>query len=125
MSKINAYKTAKLFALTGFLLTIGFLSAKAQESNTITGRVLDAKTKAPIAGATIHLDGSTNTVLTDNKGNFQQTTYKKLPVTLFISFVGYQTQLVTVDSTNLSAVNVQLKDAPNQLSDIVVVGYGT
>jgi TonB-linked SusC/RagA family outer membrane protein len=125
MSKINAYKMTKLFALTGFLLTIGFLSAKAQESNTITGQVLDSKTKAPIAGATIHLDGSTNTVTTDNKGDFQQTTYKKLPVTLFISFIGYQTQLVTVDSSNVSAVTVQLKDAPNQLSDVVVVGYGT
>jgi TonB-linked SusC/RagA family outer membrane protein len=125
MRKNNAYKIAKLFVLTGFFAVTGFLSAKAQENNTIIGQVVDSKTKAPIAGATIHIDGSTNTVTTDNKGNFQQTTYKKLPVTLFISFIGYQTQLVTVDSSNVSAVNVQLKDAPNQLSDVVVVGYGT
>jgi TonB-linked SusC/RagA family outer membrane protein len=125
MSKINAYKTAKLFALTGFFLTIGFLSAKAQDNTTITGTVIDVKTKNSIAGATIHIEGSTNTVITDNKGGFQLTTYKKLPITLFISFVGYQTQLVTVDSTNNGFVDVRLKDAPNQLSDVVVVGYGT
>lgn len=125
MSKINAYKMAKLFALTGFFLTIGILSAKAQENTTITGTVIDVKTKNSIAGATIHIEGSTNTAITDNKGGFQLTTYKKLPITLFISFIGYQTQLVTVDSTNNGFVDVRLKDAPNQLSDIVVVGYGT
>jgi TonB-linked SusC/RagA family outer membrane protein len=118
---------AKLFVLTGFFAAIGFLSAKAQDqpNTTIKGNVLDPKTKIPIAGATIHIDGSTNTAVTDNKGNFQLTTYKKLPVTLFISFIGYQTQLVTVDSSNSELVTVQLKDAPNQLSDVVVVGYGT
>jgi len=127
MRKINAYRMAKLFVLTGFFAAIGFLSAKAQDqpNTTIKGNVLDLKTKNPIAGATIHIDGSTNTAVTDNKGSFQLTTYKKLPVTLFISFVGYQTQLVTVDSTNSELVAVQLKDAPNQLSDVVVVGYGT
>jgi TonB-linked SusC/RagA family outer membrane protein len=127
MRKINAYRMAKLFVLTGFFTAIGFLSAKAQDqpNTTIKGNVLDPRTKNPIAGASIHIDGSTNTVITDNKGNFQLTTYKKLPVTLFISFIGYQTQLVTVDSSNSELVTVQLKDAPNQLSDVVVVGYGT
>ncbi|HTC01487.1 MAG TPA: TonB-dependent receptor, partial [Ferruginibacter sp.] len=127
MRKINAYRMAKLFVLTGFFAAIGFLSAKAQDqpNTTIKGNVLDLKTKNPIAGASIHIDGSTNTAITDNKGNFQLTTYKKLPVTLFISFVGYQTQLVTVDSSNSDLVAIQLKDAPNQLSDVVVVGYGT
>jgi TonB-linked SusC/RagA family outer membrane protein len=127
MRKINAYRMAKLFVLSGFFAAISFLSAKAQDqpSTTIKGNVLDPRTKNPIAGATIHIDGSTNTAVTDNKGNFELTTYKKLPVTLFISFVGYQTQLVTVDSSNIELVTVQLKDAPNQLSDVVVVGYGT
>ncbi|HMG82008.1 MAG TPA: TonB-dependent receptor [Ferruginibacter sp.] len=125
MRKINAHKMVKLFAFTSLFLVTGFLSAKAQENNTIKGTITDQKTKAPIAGASIHIDGSTNTVVTDNKGNFQQTTYKKLPVTLLISFVGYQTQLVTVDSSNMASINVELKYAPNQLSDVVVVGYGT
>src|ERR1700749_2326466 len=104
MRKINAHKMGKLFAFTGLFLITGFLSAKAQENTTIKGTIIDQKTKAPIAGASIHIDGSTNTVVTDNKGNFQQTTYKKLPVTLLISFVGYQTQLVTVDSSNTESV---------------------
>jgi TonB-linked SusC/RagA family outer membrane protein len=125
MRKNIAYKTTRLLAITGLLLVTGFLSAKAQENTTIKGTVIDQKTKNPIAGASIHIDGSTNTVVTDNKGNFQQTTYKKLPVTLFISFVGYRTELVIVDSTNTESVRIQLKDAPNQLSDVVVVGYGT
>jgi TonB-linked SusC/RagA family outer membrane protein len=125
MRKINAYKISKLFAFTGFLLAIAITSAKAQENTTIKGTVVDTKTKAPISGATIHIEGSTNTVTTDNKGGFQLTTYKKLPVTLFVSFVGFRTELVIVDSSNTQTVSVVLKDAPNQLSDVVVVGYGT
>jgi TonB-linked SusC/RagA family outer membrane protein len=122
---MNAYKISKLFALTIVFLIIGLLSAQAQENNTIKGNILDVKTKTPVVGATINIEGSTNAVTTDDKGNFQLTTYKKFPVTIFVSYVGYVTQLITVDSSNYELVNVQLKTAPNQLSDVVVVGYGT
>jgi TonB-linked SusC/RagA family outer membrane protein len=126
MRKINAYKIAKLFVSTGFFLAIGILSAKAQEPTTLKGNITELKSKNPVIGANIHIDGSTNTVTTDNKGNFQLSTYKKLPVTLYVSFVGYVTQLVTVDSSNIESIVVQLKEAPaNQLSDVVVIGYGT
>lgn len=124
MRKINAYRMAKLFVLTIVLTAASFLSAKAQENNVIKGTVIELKTKTPVEGASISIEGSTNTVATDNKGNFQLSTYKKFPVTIFVSYTGYVTQLITVDSSNNGFVDVQLKVSPNQLSDVVVVGYG-
>lgn len=125
MSKINSYKKAAVFSLTTFFLFILFLSATAQDAQqtNITGTILDAKTKSGLSGATVHLQGSTNTVTTDEKGIFTLTTYKKAPYLFTISFIGYQTQDLKIN--NNSPVTISLLESSNQLSEVAVVGYGT
>ena len=76
-----------------------------------------------MAGATVHVQGSTNTVITDDKGEFNLTTYKKTPVVLYISYVGYQTQQVTV--INSEPITITMEPGSNQLAEIAVIGYGT
>lgn len=124
MSTIKSHNKATLFFITA-LLTLNIFVSFAQDGaqTNITGRVLDQKTKSGLSGATIHLQGSTNTVTTDDKGAFKLTTYKKAPFLLSISFVGYQTQDVKV--TGEEPVTVTLAESSNQLSEVAVVGYGT
>ena len=97
--------------------------AQDGQRTNIKGRIVESKANNGLAGATIHVQGSTNTVITDDKGAFNLTTYKKIPVILYVSYVGYQTQEVTV--TNSDPVIVTLAVNSNQLSEIAVIGYGT
>ncbi|MFP5039378.1 SusC/RagA family TonB-linked outer membrane protein [Parasediminibacterium sp. JCM 36343] len=106
------------------LVLLGSAGVFAQNNNlSLNGRVEDAKYKTPLAGATIHIKGTTHEVITDLKGFFQFVTGQKVPVTYLVSFVGYQTQEVLV--TEAKPVTIYLQEASGQLNDVVVVGYGT
>jgi TonB-dependent SusC/RagA subfamily outer membrane receptor len=120
-SKLKKY--FQFHKLAAFFIVFTSIQATAQTSTSLSGRVLEARTKTPLAGATIGLSGSTNVVTTNNKGEFKFTTYKKIPLTLIVSFVGYQTQMVPVSDNNF--VTIQLEEATSQLTDVVVLGYGT
>ena len=86
----------------------------------VEGVVVDAN-GAPLIGVSVVQDGTSNGFVTDMDGHFSLS----VPVnsTLKISYVGYETQYVTVkDQTNLRIV---LREDSKALSEVVVVGYGT
>ncbi len=120
------YKKSIAFLLLPFAFLL-FLtqSLQAQEGTqtTIKGKVIALKTGDPLTGASVNIEGSTNTVITNDKGEFNITTYKKLPLVLSISFVGYQTKPARV--TGAEAITVVLSESSGQLADVAVVGYGT
>ena len=91
-------------------------------NSKLVGRVIDAVTKEPLPGAVVRISGTTHAVSTDIQGKFNFVTGQKFPYTLVITFIGYETQTLVVDG---SPVEIQLKEASNQLNDVVVVGYGT
>lgn len=98
------------------------LSAQNNVSITLSGTVIDVKTKLPLQGATISISGSTNEVLSEANGAFKISTYKKLPVTLQVSFVGYQKREITTNTTDGNVI--ELQESVTQLSDVVVVSTG-
>ena len=99
-----------------------FLSSFAQTS-TLTGRVVDEKTKSPLAGATVHIKGSTHEVITNDKGEFTFITAQHLPLTYAVSYVGYQA--IEATQNEQGYFTISLAAANNQLNDVVIVGYGT
>ena len=68
--------------------------------------MIDAKYKTPLAGATVHIKGTTHEVSTDLKGNFQFVTGQKVPVTYIISYVGYETEEVLVTEAKIGRAHV-------------------
>src|SRR5438132_11893 len=100
-------------------------SVKSAKANNITlsGRIVDNKTKAILPGATIHIKGTTHEVLTDEKGAFKFVTGQKLPVVFLVTYVGYQTREITINQPE--NILISLNESNAQLSDVVVVGYGT
>ena len=86
---------------------------------TVTGEVLDS-TGEPLIGASVMVKGTTNGVATDIDGKFTLNVNKG--ATLVVSYVGYKTQEVTVNSDNLV---ITLADDTAMLEEVVVVGYGT
>lgn len=105
-----------------FFLVLCFPAALlAQTARSVTGSVLDSK-KTPLSGVSITVKGTTRGTVTDADGRF---TLSNVPEkgTLVISSTGFTSQEVSLG--NKTTFNVELADAVNALSDVVVVGYGT
>ncbi|WP_332369390.1 carboxypeptidase-like regulatory domain-containing protein [Spirosoma telluris] len=91
-------------------------------NSTLSGKVVDAKTKEPLIGATIQIKGITNGASTDVNGKFTLKTAQTLPFTLIVTYVGYKTREVAAIS---NTIDIELDENLGQLSEVVVVGYGT
>ncbi|MFZ1750498.1 MAG: SusC/RagA family TonB-linked outer membrane protein [Saprospiraceae bacterium] len=99
-------------------------SAWAYENNIdkkVDGRVLD-NTGQPVIGATVLLKGSLSGTITDINGEFTINVPDAQSV-LVISFIGYETQEITVGSSE--TISITLQESNNLLKEVVVVGYQT
>ncbi|EDM34029.1 putative outer membrane protein [Pedobacter sp. BAL39] len=106
------------FLLMLFLFTCAG-SAKAQEK--ITGTVKDAG--GPMVGVGVQLKGTGVSTLTDGDGRFSITLPAGQKGVLVFSFIGYTTKEVPVSGTQ--PLQVTLVESSSDLSEVVVVGYGT
>ena len=96
------------------------ITLEQQQAKTIQGVVLD-EAGIPVIGANVVEKGTTNGTITDLDGNFTLTVSSG--AILQITYIGYQTQEITVG--NQSVISVTLKDDSQALDEVVVVGYGT
>ncbi len=86
---------------------------------TVQGRVTYQADGSPLPGVTIMVAGTNTGVLSGADGTFSIPA--RMGATLRFSFIGMTPVEVTVTS---STVNVTLADAPTDLDEIVVIGYG-
>lgn len=91
------------------------------QQREISGRVTDENGE-PLPGATILVKGTTSGTVTDVDGHYRITVDDDEQA-LVISFVGYETIELVVG--NRSVLDISLKMDISNLSEIVVVGYGT
>ena len=108
----------------GLLLTLAFLLVGQilfAQSTRITGIVKDAAGETVI-GASVLEKGTTNGTITDIDGNFQLSTNNGNAV-LQVSYVGYQTQEVSLNGKTF--VTVTLREDSELLEEVVIVGYGS
>ncbi|WP_276371394.1 TonB-dependent receptor [Chryseolinea sp. H1M3-3] len=104
-----------------WICSIGhFISAQAQ-GQRVSGKII-AETGESLPGVNILVKGTTRGVVTDTDGIYVLDNLRAEDV-LVISFIGYQTQEVTVGAQ--TQIDVQLTPDLQTLSEIVVVGYGT
>lgn len=89
-----------------------------QEQNTITGVITDTQGE-PITGATITVVGKAVGAVSDINGRF--TLNVRPGAKLSISYVGYK----TVNIAASESMKVELQEDAGQLSEVVVVGYGS
>jgi Domain of unknown function (DUF4139)/N-terminal domain of unknown function (DUF4140) len=99
--------------------SVSFRSQGVQQG-TATGRITDEKGE-PIAGATVMIKGTRNAVSTDANGFFKLQNFANNS-SIVVSAVGYQPREVALKPGYFT---IALKQAVNQLSEVVVVGYGT
>ncbi len=109
-------KTSLLAALS--LLCTFFCAAQSKQ---VKGQITDAKNGQPVAGATITAARSNVSSISGNDGSFSITVNPQ-ETELTVSYVGFANITVPITGSNVS---VQLTESAQNLSEVVVVGYGT
>ncbi|MBN2731368.1 MAG: TonB-dependent receptor [Balneolaceae bacterium] len=95
--------------------------ANAQD-RTVSGTVTSAANGEPLAGVSVVVQGTTIGIATNQEGEYSLSVPEGNN-TLVFSFVGFVTQEVPVNDR--TEINVELQTDIQQLSDVVVVGYGS
>jgi len=89
---------------------------------TISGRVTDATTNEALAGCTVVLKGTQKGATTDANGEYR-IVVPTGSATLVFGFIGFESQEISIG--NQTIINVALKSSASDLSQVVVIGYGT
>lgn len=107
--------------LLSFLILFS-LAGTAQNQTVITGTVTDSSGTNPLLGVTVAANDSKKTTTTGNNGTFSLTV-TSADKKLTFSYVGMKTVTKSLNGEN----NFTVKLAPDNtdLSEVVVVGYGT
>jgi len=100
-------------------MVLGMCCLMTYAQTTVNGHVEDVNGETVI-GATVLEKGTVNGTVTDIDGKF--TLNAPQGATLQISYIGYNTQEVTVTGQPLSII---LQEDTQTLEEVVVVGYGT
>lgn len=96
--------------------------APEQQKSNLKGKIVDV-TGEGIPGANVVIKGTQKGAITDMDGNFAIEANHDQPVTLIVSFIGYEKQEVKASPSK--NVKVTLKEDANALEEVVVTGYGT
>ena len=104
-----------------FLLLFTVTAAICQ-TRVITGKVTDQKDGSPLPGVTVSvIESPTVGGQTDISGSFRLSVPANAK-TLTFRFIGYKEARAQIDGT---VINATLVSDPKQLTEVVVVGYGT
>lgn len=103
----------------------GFVKSKKTSANsaeqTVTGTITD-ENNAGIPGVNVLEKGTTNGVVSDANGKYS-IQVKDGNSTLVFSYIGYMTKETQVGSK--AVLDIKMDVSSQELSDVVVVGYGT
>jgi len=106
-----------------FFLSLCLISAfNAQSQVTLSGFVLDQKSKEPLFGVNIFIPELTIGTTTDTSGHYKISNLPKRKILVRISYVGYKTIIESVDLTTLSQKDFTIEESPEQMNEVVVTG---
>ena len=110
-----------VFFLLLFFLISTSSSAQDTADRVVTGVVLDDETGESLPAATIVIENSLKGTITNSDGHFS-ITVAELPVTLRITYIGYERALITVDDSQTAdaGITVRLKTSVTELDELVV-----
>lgn len=104
------------------VLSFGFGAAEYAKAQTVTGTVLSGEDDQPLPGVTVLVQGTNRGTTTNIDGEYSIQVPSGNNVLVF-SFVGFITQEVEINGRN--SIDVVMQTDIQQLSDVVVVGYGS
>ncbi|MBS1564029.1 MAG: carboxypeptidase-like regulatory domain-containing protein, partial [Bacteroidetes bacterium] len=108
--------------ILAFLLSAFFLlSATAQVRNSIRGKVVNAETGTPIAGASVFITNTSKGTVTDASGSFELVNVPEGAYDLIISSIGFETVPHGYKATDLPLrLEVRMKPKSQELQNVYV-----
>ncbi|WP_299252381.1 TonB-dependent receptor [uncultured Lacinutrix sp.] len=103
------------------LITLVTFQLSAQTN--VNGTITDVKNN-PIEGANVYLDGTYDGATTNAEGQFSFKTTESGTQTLTVSYISFETYLMSSDVSTLNGLKITLRDDINAL-DTVVLSAGT
>ncbi|MDG1023992.1 MAG: TonB-dependent receptor [Flavobacteriaceae bacterium] len=110
------------FHFLGFLFFIAF--AQAQNTGSLSGRILDLQSQQPLPGATLLLEGTGIGVVTDEEGYFTVNEIPYKSYNVIASFLGYESETlynVIVKSVGNRPLLFELEEVVETLDEVVIV----
>ena len=104
-----------------WVLMMAVVSSLFAQTRQVTGKVTSSEDGSGMPGVSVSAKGSAKGTSTAADGTYKIAVADG--VSLVFSFVGFNSQTVAVGSR--SVIDVQLQADNQQLSEVVVVGYGT
>ncbi|HWB90698.1 MAG TPA: TonB-dependent receptor [Puia sp.] len=115
----NCLPKAKVLALLSLCLVFSY--ALMAQQTAVHGRVTSKDRDSVLSNVTVQVRGANRAVQTDDNGAFTIEVDPK--ATLVFSRIGFETQTVPLNGRH--SLNVVLVASNQQMTDVVVVGYGT
>jgi TonB-linked SusC/RagA family outer membrane protein len=109
----------KRIAALGVVLFFLLANSVFAQTKTVTGTVVDSKTKEPVSGVSVTVKGNATGTVTDANGKFSLSINGN-PVLVFstVSFLS-----IELKANAVGAAPIELESTNQQLTDVVVVGY--
>ena len=117
----------KKLLLTFVLLTAVFATVfgdnvPSEKSYPVTGKVVDADTEEPLAGAMLKVEGTNIVVGTNSKGEFTIHFGANKVYIVHVSCMGYTTRTLRVPSVGHPPLTVRMASTNTSLEEVVVTG---
>ncbi|MBT1704689.1 TonB-dependent receptor [Chryseosolibacter indicus] len=96
------------------------LNSAVYAQTTISGKVADAATGETLAGVNIVVKGKVIGTITNTNGQFSLAVNDAPPFTLVFSFVGYQSQEVSISDNSATGLDIKLSEQTVLGQEIVV-----
>lgn len=119
-------KLLHVCGIAGALL-VGIASAVlAQEGGTLTGRVIDATSNAPVPSAQVQVVGTTRGAVTGDDGRFRIAGIRAGQYQVRVLRIGYQASVQTVDvpAAGTADANFSLAPAAVSLEEVITTATG-
>lgn len=105
-----------VLSIAAVLLFVGFASAQNKQiTGTVTG-----PDGAPVAGASVAVEGTSLGTTTDVRGEFALSAPSN--GTLIVSFIGYTDEQVAINGKTV--LDIKMKEATTGIDDVIVVAFG-
>ncbi|MEP1085425.1 TonB-dependent receptor [Algoriphagus sp.] len=121
---LHYYQSLIKTRFVGFLLALFIvsLSVSYAQSITVKGTVVSEGDNQPVPGALVSVKGTQRGTVTDIDGTFSIDA--SVGETLVVSFIGFTTNELILTANSLD-IRVTLAYSTSDLSEVVVVGYGS
>jgi len=106
-------RNTKCFYIGLFCL---FFTSNIFSQTTVQGKILDEQGEG-LLGSNIIINGTSQGTVSDQNGNFNLTTSKDIPFEIEVSFIGFESQNITVNTQQLGAITLAVE---NSFDEVII-----